>query len=263
MAFLSGPAPLRVHRLFIDARFPRHVAVLDFMGRLADEMESDFSEISLLSGMIRLENPERRTEVAFAPDRLWINQAYPVDSEFLLGIVDQGILTLAKYVDLSSLEFLGVRQMLQFPLSRVSEATSLFRHTFFEYRAPPFTQFGEEPVEAQAIFAYRLTAGDLCRVQATSIFFDPRDDSPKPVGDVMEAASEDELRVPPSAQVVKVEHEPAGALVLDVDRTNDAGVPVWEASQLAKELLTDGRRRALDFLAALELPGSLVEESRG
>lgn len=218
------PDELIADRTFLEVRFPRRFVFLDRVGQLADELESGFPEADILPTEIKLRSPDRDVEVVLAPERIWVRGGRPTAAPEVASLLDQAVGVATKHLELDSVDFVGARQVFILPVGGVSEATSIFRKTFFDYRAGPLLAFGDDPTEAQAIVAYRVDGG-VCRVQATAVAWTPR--GKEGTGGI-------------------------GAVLLDVDRVDNRGNEVWAVTKLVEDLLADGRARAVRFVTALQ-----------
>lgn len=216
---------LLLDRVYIEVRFPRRLAFIDHVGHIADHFEDGFDEATLTSTEMRL-STEDGNELTLEPERI-VADHQSGDWMWALGQVTRALAVVSKIVGVEELSYVGARQKFIQPVGGVSDATALFRSTFFNYRDWPLAAFGTDPIEAQARIAFRLSDG-TCKVTATAI----------------SRASQEE-----SSTV----EEPPGALLVDVDRANDTGTTsIWAAEELAEGLLTDGRARAIDFVSGLK-----------
>lgn len=198
---------------------------MDHVGRLADGFEESFDEVSISAGEVRLTS-ELGGEMVLAPDRIVVEHA-DGDKEWALASMKTGLGLFGKEVGVESVEYVGARQMLLSDAGTVSDATALFRATFFDYREGPVTAFGDSAVEAQARVRFRVEDG-TCLLVATAISRQPEEGGGW------------------------ADEEPPGALLLDVDRTFELGVDIWSAADVVERLLTDGYERAVDFLSGLK-----------
>jgi hypothetical protein len=219
-----SPEDLIADRAFLEVRFPRRFAFLDRVGRMADELESGFAEADILPTEIKLRDPERDAELLLAPERIWARMGKPTTAPDVSQMLDEAVSVVAKHLELDTVDFVGARQVFILPVGAVSDATSLFRETFFNYRVGALLAFGDEPSDAQAVVGYRVDRG-MCRLGATAISWTP--------GGEGEASG-------------------IGALLLDVDRTDDEGMEVWALGEAVEGLLADGRARVVTFVASLQ-----------
>lgn len=230
------PDPLELDQVFLEARFPRRVAFLDHLGEIADEFEGSYPDGDVAPLELRFRDEGSGAELVIAANRVWLRKRGESSATEAIEELESAIGVLTKVLGGPSIEFVGARQFLLLPVSDVSAATALFRRAFYDYREPPFTAFGEDPLEAQASVSYRLERG-VSRVVGSAIYRGEALDSetgPHP-----------------------------GALLLDIDQTDDQGMDVWEVRAAAMALLTEGRGRAVDFLARLNPPAESTDTGEG
>lgn len=220
---VANPLPEpTLDRVNLEVRFPRRMSVVDVFGRIADEFSAGFDEYEMNFGDLRFHTEGAvRTELIVGSDRVWVQSGD--DEEQARDYVDRAVELIAKSTGGLITSFVGARQMMLVPVENVSEAIRIFRSVFFDYTTGEITAFGTEPVEAQFSLAYRVDEG-ISRIRLSSIYL-----GPDPAGD-----SESAKR---------------GALLVDVDRSYDQEVPDWEVGDRLGALLTDGRARAVDFVA--------------
>jgi hypothetical protein len=194
---------------------------------MADELESGFAEADILPTEIKLRDPDRGAELVLGPERIWARGEKPATALEVTQMLDEAVAVAAKHLEVDLMDFVGARQVFILPVGDVSAATRIFRSTFFNYREGPLLAFGEEPTDAQATVGYRVERG-MCRLGATAIAWTP-------VGEV-------EAR----------EAGGIGALLLDVDRTDDEGTEIWAVGEAVQGLLADGRTRTVSFISSLQ-----------
>ena len=219
---VSGLTP---DRHLIEVRYARRLALLDYLGAIADELGDTYAEYDIMSDNARFSSPEEGADLVVGVDRVALVREGGREVTTLAALA-QAMEVVQKFLGVTHVDYVGARQVLLVPLDDVAEATSWFRERLFDYRSGAFEAIGDEPVEAQLIVASRVHGG-RCRLRVTSVY-----SGRKP-------ANLDADQIP-------------GALLVDVDRSDDTGCDVWQIEARVQDLLTDGFRRAVDFYARLD-----------
>lgn len=231
LPIVTGRDPT-LDRVFLEVRFPQRLAFIDHVGLLADGFDEAFEEGQIGASEVKLSDSEEGTDVTLTPERIQVSHGHG-DALWAVETLATAVGLYGKAIGLEAVEFVGVRQFFIEEVGGVSDATALFRAMFFDYRTGPVTAFGSEAIEARATVGYRIDDG-VCRLQATAI----------------SRRGEAEALAP---------SEPPGALLLDVDRTHDRGTDAWSVRETVESLLTDGRARAVDFVARLKTAGLMPD----